>query len=206
MPKKLGKVEKPSVEEFKKGRKLYFVPLIYGGRDSPAEYLEKFNKYWNQVENQVSDLELKLGRVNKLYHELIPVSGEDGIKAIKDLNDRSYQMVKNRIDKGAQLEATEDSELLTEFMDWSRCLAIGLQNQKVFTKVYESYTEASRKRNDHIAKHIDETLKSDEIGVLFMREGHQVQIPSDIEVFYVAPPALDEIKRWLREREAKLQE
>jgi len=203
MPKKLGKVEKPSVEEFKKGRKLYFVPLIYGGRDSPAEYLEKFNKYWNQVENQVSDLELKLGRVNKLYHELIPVSGEDGIKAIKDLNDRSYQMVKNRIDKGAQLEATEDSELLTEFMDWSRCLAIGLQNQKVFTKVYESYAEASRKRNDHIAKHIDETLKSDEIGVLFMREGHQVQIPSDIEVFYVAPPALDEINRWLRDSQAK---
>jgi len=203
MPKKLGKVEKPSAEKFKRGKKLYFVPLIYGGRGSPAEYLEKFNNYWNQAENQVSDLELKLGQVNKVYHELIPVGGEDGSKVIKDLNDRSYQMVKSRIDKGAQFEATEDGELLTEFMDWSRCLAIGLQNQKVFTTVYESYTEASKKRNDHIAKHIDETLKSDEIGVLFMREGHQVQIPSDIEVFYVAPPALDEINRWLRDREAK---
>ena len=31
-----------------------------------------------------------------------------------------------------------------------------------------------------------------------MREGHQLQFPSDIEVFYVAPPALDEIKRWSR--------
>ena len=36
-----------------------------------------------------------------------------------------------------------------------------------------------------------------------MRENHQVQIPADIQVFYVAPPALDEIKRWLREHENK---
>ena len=35
---------------------------------------------------------------------------------------------------------------------------------------------------------------------MFIREGHQVQFPSDIQVFYVAPPALDEIKRWLRDR------
>jgi len=204
MSEELGKIEKPSVEELKGGRKLYFIPLIYSGKQSPSEYLEKFNKYWKQVENQVSDLELKLGQVNKIYHELIPVGGEDGIKAIKGLNDSSYQIVKNRLDKGAQFEATEDSELLTEFMDWSRCLAIGLQNQKVFTTVYDSYTEASKKRNEHIARHIDETLKADEIGALFMREGHQVQFPPDIQVFYVAPPALDEINRWLRDREAQL--
>ncbi len=203
MSQELGKIEKPSVEEFKRGRKLYFVPLIYGGRESPTEYLEKLDKYWNQVENQMSDLETKLGRVNKIYHELVSVSGEDGIKMIKEQNDKSYQIVKNRLDKGAQLEATEENELLTEFMDWSRCLTIGLQNQKVFTKVYESYTEASKKRNEHIASHMDETLKVDEIGVLFMREGHQVQFPPDIEVFYVAPPALDEINRWLRDLQAK---
>lgn len=203
MSEELGKIEKPPVGKFKRGRKLYFVPLIYCGRESPAEYLEKFNKYWNQVENQMSELELKLGKVEKIYHELIPAGGKDGIKVIKGLNDKSYQTIKNRLDKGARLEATEDSELLTEFMDWSRCLALGLQNRKVFIKIYESYTEASKKRNEHIARQIDETLKADETGVLFMREGHQVQFPPDIQVFYVAPPALDEIKRWLRDREAK---
>jgi guanylate kinase len=36
-----------------------------------------------------------------------------------------------------------------------------------------------------------------------MRENHQVQIAPDIQVFYIAPPALDEIKRWIREREQK---
>ena len=206
MSEKLGKIEKPSAEEFKKGRKLYFVPLIYCGEKPEADYLGKYNKYWNQVENQMSELELKLGKVNKIYHELIPAGGEDGIKAIKELNDKSYQIIKNRLDKGAQLEATEDSAILTEFMHWSRCLVVGLQNQKVFTKVYEFYTEAGKNRNEHIAKQIDETLEADKVGVLFMREGHQVQFPSDIQVFYVAPPALDEVKRWLRVREAKSQE
>ena len=39
-----------------------------------------------------------------------------------------------------------------------------------------------------------------EIGLLLIREGHQVQFPSDIEVFYIAPPSLDAIKRWVSER------
>lgn len=205
MSQELGKIEKPQAEKFKKGRKLYFVPLIYCEKEPQAEYLEKFNKYWNQVENQVSSLELKLGKIDKIYHELISVGGEDGAKVIEALNDRSYQIVENRLGEGTQLEATEEAELLTEFMDWSRCLVIGLQNQQVFTKVYEYYTEASKKRNEHIAKHIDETLKADEVGILFVREGHQIQFPSDIKVFYVTPPALDEIKRWLRDQGAKSQ-
>ena len=206
MSAELGKIEKPLVEDFKKGRKLFFIPLIYGGKDSPPEYIEKFNKYWDQAEAQVSELELKLGKASKIYHELIPVGGEEGVKAIKDLNEKSHQLIKYRVVKDAQVEATEEDELLTEFMDWSRCLTIGLQNQKVFTKVYEFYTEASKKRNEYIAQHIDETLKEDEIGLILMREGHKVQFPSDIQLFYVAPPALDEIYRWLRDFESKPQE
>jgi hypothetical protein len=206
MTEELGKIEKPPVEEFKKGRKLYFVPLIYRSEEPPEEYLEKFNRYWEQVEKQITELELKLGKVNRIYHELILAGGEDGSKTIKELNDKSHEIIQTCLDKGAQLEAVEEGDLLTEFMDWSRCLIVGLQNQKVLTKVYESYTEVSKKRNEYIAGKIDETLKADEIGILLMRENHQVQFPSDIQVFYVAPPALDEIKRWLREREAKLEE
>jgi hypothetical protein len=88
-------------------------------------------------------------------------------------------------------------------MDWSRCLIIGLQNPQVVSKVYDFYIEAGKKRNEFIARKIDETLKENEIGLLLMRENHQVQFPSDMQVFYVAPPALDEIKRWLREHESK---
>ncbi len=200
MAKKLGKIEKPQAEKFKRGRKLYFIPLLYRGAESPAEYLEKYDKYWRQVEDQIGQLEAKLGKVNRVYHELIPEGGEGGCEAIKELNENSYQIAKACLNKGAQLEPIEQAELLTEFLDWSKCLAVGLQNQQVLTKVYECYTEVSKKRNEYISGQIDATLQADEIGILLMREGHQVQFPTDIQVFYVAPPALDEVKRWLREQ------
>jgi hypothetical protein len=203
MAEELGKIEKPPVEKFKKGRKLYFIPLVYRSEVFPEGYLEKFNKYWEQVEKQVAELGLKLGEVKRVYHELIAVSGEDGIAAVKELNDSSHKIVQACLEKKAQLEAVEEVDLLTEFMDWSRCLVIGLQNPRVLTKVYESYIEVGKKRNEYIARKIDETLKEDEIGIVLMRENHQVQFPSDIQVFYVSPPALDEIKRWLREHESK---
>ena len=206
MSEELGKIEKPAADEFKKGRKLYFVPLIYCGKEAPPDYTEKYDEYWRQVENQISDLESKLGKVARIYHELIPAGGEDGSKAIKELNEQSYQVVKSSLDNGAQLEAIEESELLTEFIDWNRCLATGLQNQKVFAKVYQSFADAGKKRNEYCAGQIDKTLKSDEVGILLMREGHQVQFPSDIQVFYVSPPALDKLKRWFRDREAEASE
>ncbi len=200
MSEELGKIEKPAAEDYKKGRKLYLVPLIFKGREPEAEYLEKFERYWIQVEIQISDLELKLGKVNRVYHELIAVSGENGVKLVKEFSEKSSQVVEKRLAGGAQLEAVEEADMLTEFMDWGRCLAVGLENQGVLIKVYESYKEANKKRNGYISKQINETLKADEIGVLFIREGHQVQFPPDVQVIYVSPPALDEIERWLRDR------
>jgi len=88
MAEELGKIQKPSVEKFKKGRKLYFIPLLYQGEDTPAEYLDLFNKYWEQVLKQLAELESKLGTVNRIYHELIPTPGEEGCTAIKELNEK----------------------------------------------------------------------------------------------------------------------
>ena len=203
MSEELGKIDRPPVADFKKGRKLYFVPLLYSSKDMPEDYLVKFHKYWEQVEKQLAELSGKLGEVNRVYHEMVAVSGDEGIKAVEELSEKSGKIVRACLEKKAQLEAVEDDDILTEFMDWSRCLIIGLQNPKVLSKVYESYIEAGKKRNEAIARKIDETLKENEIGLFLMRENHQVQIPPDIQVFYVAPPALDEIKRWLRENESR---
>ena len=203
MAKKLGKIEKPPVEKYRTGRKLFFAPLIFTPREPQADFLKLINSYWRQVEAQVSKLEATLNDVDRVYHELITVGGKKGMKVIEKLNSGSYQVASTRVKKGAKLQPIEDDELLTEFMDWSRCLAVGLQNQKVFTRVYESYIEVQKRRNNHITKQIDKTLKSNGTGILLMREGHQLQFPPDIEVFYIAPPSLDEIKRWLRARGAE---
>ena len=203
MAEELGKIEKPPAADFQKGRRLYFIPLIYCGEDSPADYQEKFNRYWEQVASQISELELKLGKIHKIYHELISSGGEDGLQTIKTLNERSHQIVQSCLGKGARLEVMEDEDRLAQFMDWSRCLLFGLQSQKVMATVYEFYQEAEKKRNEYVAGKIGQTLGPDEIGLLLIREIKQLKLPADIQVFYVVPPALDEINRWLREQETK---
>jgi hypothetical protein len=203
MSEELGKIEKPAVDSFKKGRKLFFVPVLYTGEGSPEEYIKLLNKYWEQVAGQLDDLSSKLGAVTRIFHEMIDAGGEQGASAIKELNEQSYNIIKSFMDKNATMDALEDSNLLTEYMDWSRCLMIGLQNPVVLSKVYESYIAAGKKRNEEIRKKIDEILKENEIGILLMRENHQVQFPADIQVFYVSPPALDEVKRWSREQAGK---
>jgi hypothetical protein len=206
MSEELGKIEKPPVEDFKGGRKLFFVPMVLATRELPQEYMDKCAHYWEQVDLQISGLEIKLGNLTRIYHELVPESGEKGVQHLADLNLSSLKLIQNRIERGAVLEATEDSEILAELMDWSRCISLGLQSQKVFSKIYESYNEVHSRRNEFISHKIQETLKENETAMLIMAEGHHVQFPSDIKIFYIAPPSLDEIKRWLRDYETKARE
>ena len=94
--------------------------------------------------------------------------------------------------------ATEDLEILIETLDLQRCLMIPMASLTVATRLQEWHTEANSRRYEHIAARIDETLPEDGVGLLLIGERHQVQFPSDIEVFYVSPPALDEFRRWLQ--------
>jgi hypothetical protein len=200
MAEQLGKIEKPPAGPFRQGKKLYLVPLVYSNEDSPSEYKERCDRYWQQVAEQLGNLEAKIGRVSRIYHESISQPGDDGVKVVEKTNLGSYRIVKNKCDSGAILEAFEEKELLAEVMDWERCLLFGFVSQKVASKVSEFYLEAAKKRYEFMAKRINETLKDDEAGLLFIREGHQLQFPGDIEVFSVFPPALDEIHRWLRDQ------
>ena len=200
MVEQLGKIEKPEAEQFKRGKKLYLVPLIYSGQETLGEYKEKCNRYWQQVAEQLTNLTSKIGKVNRIYHESIFQSGEDGMKTMERLNPSSYQLAKTQCDNGAILEAVEERELFEEAMDWQRCLMLGFISDKVANKVTGFYAETTKRRNEFIATKISETLQDDEAGLLFIREGHSVQFSSDTEVFSIFPPALDEIHRWYRDQ------
>lgn len=200
MAEELSKIAKPEARQFQEKRKLYLVPLLFSWEGAPAEYIEKFNLYWQQVREHVANLESKIGKVSHVYHESITIAGEDGLKVLEKLNPASCQIAQDKCQSGAQLEATEDSGLAEESMDWERHLLMGFMSEKVAKIVSEFYVEAARKRYEHIAQRIDEALKADEVGMLFIREGYRVQFPADIEVFSVAPPVLDEIRRWQRDR------
>lgn len=205
MAEQIGRIEKPAAERFKQGKKLYLIPLMYANKNAPPEFKEKVARYWQQVAEQLVNLEAKIGKIEHVYHESISQSSENGMKVMEKVNPDGYQIATGKCGEGAVFEAIEDKELLDEAVDWERCILLGFVSKKVASKVSEFYVEALRKRYEFMVKKISETLKDNEAGLLFITESHQLQFPADIEVFNVFPPALDEINRWLRDRAAKQQ-
>jgi hypothetical protein len=200
MAETLGKMEKPEAASFKLGRKLIYVPLIFlPPDDDDIELAALVKKFWAEAAAQVNKLSSGLDGIKKIYHELVP-GGEEGLKTIDSLRSGSQEMVKSAVEAGAALQETEDMEALAEFLDWGRCLSIRLESPKVFGVVYENYLKSQQQRAEAIGKKIDETLSNDELGLAFLREGHSVQFPSDIQVFYVAPPSLDALRRYITDR------
>lgn len=202
MAEELGKIEKPEAGQFEGKRKLYIVPLVYSAKDAPPEYVERFKLYWEQVSQHIGNLEAKISKVSHVYHESITQAGENGLKLMEKLNLASHQITRDKCQGSAVLEAAEGKELADEAMDWERFLLMGFISQKVANTVSEFYFGVLKKRYEHIANIINETLKPGEAGMLIIREGHMVQFPQDIEVFSVAPPALDEIRRWQRDHQS----
>jgi hypothetical protein len=203
MAEELGKIQRPEVSSFGGKRKLYVVPLLYRWPEAPNEYVTIFNKYWAEVGSQLKHLGDRIGTVQHVYHEGIDDTGEESFKALEEYNPSSYNLAQNFIQNGAVLNAIEDRELFSETMDWERFIMLGISSSRVAKLVTEQYRTSMKNRYDSIIKRIEETLKPDEAGVLFIREGHPLQFPKEIEVFSVSPPSLDEIHRYMRNHPAE---
>ncbi len=203
MTEQLGQIERPEASEFLAKKKIYLVPLILQGHEPPAEYVEKFQMYWKQAAEHISSLEARIGQVNHVYHESVLSGGEEGLSFLEKVSLESFKITKEKCQNGALLEVIEDKELVEENMDWERFLMMGFISEKAARLVTASYMEVSKKRYEYISAKLSEMLKEGEAALLFIREGHRVQFPKDIEVFSVAPPALDELHRWVRDEQSK---
>jgi hypothetical protein len=85
-------------------------------------------------------------------------------------------------------------------------MSIGLVSQSVITQATESFQKTTKLRYEAIANNIDKTLQKNETGILFISEGHAIQFPSDIEVFYVTPPSIEDIKNFIQEEIRQMQQ
>ncbi len=198
MAQEIGRVEPPSAAQFAGKRKLFLVPLV---SEPPAEAQEGqaiLARYWEQAQSQLAGLEVRLGAVQHVYHEAVTIGGEEGLKRLQETNTPSARLVSWKCLGTGTLEATEDEDAFLEAMDMQRLLSIPLASPKVGQRLRDWFAEGTRNRYDHIARRIDETLGEGQVGLLIISERHQVQFPSGIEVFYVSPPALDELRRWLQ--------
>ncbi len=193
----LSQMPKPDAERFRKGRKLYLVPLFVVPMEVPEDLGQMLDRYWAGSDQHIASLESALGPVSRIYHETVFLPGEEGATLVEQINPRGYGMLRRRLQAGARLEALEEQALVEESTDWQRCLTVGLVSQKVTALAMQSYIDVTGKRYESMASRIDGTLEEDESAILLVGDNHRVQFPSDIEVFYVSPPALNEIRRWI---------
>ncbi len=197
----LGDVGRPSAAEFAGQRKVLLVPFVSAmGEEEDAELRGLVERYWSEAEAQVRNLERQLGSVTRLYHEGAVAGGEAELAMMERANPAAYPFVKGAVERGAELRATEDAEALLEAIDLQRCLLVVQASRAVAERLREWLGDARKRRYDAIARAIGETLPEGGVGLLVISQDHQVQFPADMRVFYVAPPALDQLERRLRDR------
>ncbi len=191
---------KPGAGQYLGERKLFLVPSFILPPGLPDDAEKILETYWSEVRDHLNGLERSLGKVSRIYHELVSDAGDDGMETLTQVNPRGGAFVKALCQSGAALESLEDRALLEESMDWQRCVSIGLVSEKVMTTALDAFRQASEGRSKHMLERIDNTLAPGESGALFIREDHGLQFPPDIRVFYVAPRSLDALKRWLEQQ------
>ena len=196
----LSQMPKPEAEQYRQTRKLFMVPAIVFPPEAPEEAQRLQESYWNEVRDHIGNLERSLGHVARIYHETVFADGDEGMTLVQTLNPKGSPFIQAMCQSSAKLEATEDRELVEESSDWQRCLSFGLMSSKVRTLAIDSLRDVTAKRYEHVAARIGETLQEGEVGALFASEDHRIQFPADVQVFYVAPPSLDALKRWMNDQ------
>ena len=201
MVAELGRITRPASDHYQGKRKLLLVPLVQlpGPTDQlPDDGVAVVGRYWEQVDTQVRAVQNALGSIARVYHESLPEGGDAGLVYLEAMGQSSRPLVSGLVSNGAALESLESFELLAETMDWQRCLMAPLMSPAVADRLQEWFSDATRRRYQAMRDAIDATLGAAETGLLLVNERHQIQFPADVEVIYIAPPALDEFRRWLQ--------
>ncbi len=196
----LSRFDKPEAGQFAGQRKLFLAPIFLFPADLPDDAAQLLERYWSEVRDHVQNLERSLGVVTHVFHEANYADGDEGMSMVEAMNPFGGSFIQAMRASNAALEATEDRALVEEHSDWQRCLSIGLMSEKVMNLAMTGIQETTQKRFEHIGNRISDALGEAEVGILFISEGHRVQFPADIQVFFIAPPALQAVKRWIDDR------
>ena len=195
----LGKISKPSVERFNNKKRLIYVPIFF----IPPQLTEikennPFNEYWAEIADNINKLELSLGKIDIIFHEMNTKSNKEGLNIIESLNPNGIDFIKILHNSGSQISDFENEELITELMDWQRALSSGIMSTKAREIISKEYTETNSERNKNLINKISEELKIGSNAILFMREDHGLQFDSDTEVFYVSSNTINKVHDWLK--------
>tara|TARA_Y100000590_G_scaffold465765_1_gene638993 strand:- start:3094 stop:3732 length:639 start_codon:yes stop_codon:yes gene_type:complete len=201
----LGKISKPSVDRFKNKKRLIYVPIFFvPPQISDIKENNPFKDYWAEIADNINKLELSLGKIDIIFHEMNTKSKEDGLNIIENLNPDGIDFIKILHNSGSTISDFENEELITELMDWQRALSSGIISAKARETISKEYNETNSQRNKNLLDKISQELNVGSNGILFMREDHGLQFDNETEVFYVSSNTISKVHEWLKVEIEKL--
>ncbi len=185
-------------------RMLLLVPRMYTEEEFknvtpalPEDFAAKTAEFWIYVEEK---LQVFAGKIQRIYRDEIYQNGEQGLVNLSSADSENYLIAKKLVENGAVFEATEDSLLVAESKSW---LSMIKQNP-LDSMLLEMYQETVRERDGYIARRIDETLKDEETGVLFLKPNRDITLGERVKMIKVCrfDPA-DYLNSWQVQQQAQ---
>jgi hypothetical protein len=194
----LGSIGKTAAGDILMSRKVYIVTMVQPSPGAPGGFEERFNAYWNAVDEQLSQIEARAGTVVRVFAEGVIGRGDDAMLMLQQSNPGAHRVVRQRVSAGAVFEEFEDSDLFGQVIDWGRCLQVGLISKTVAENIQASYTAATEKRSEHLHKRLEEGILESE-AALILGGDPTIKIPDGVERFLISPPELDALERWVQQ-------
>ena len=156
------------------------------GEEVWKEHQRTVEGFWDVITDYLTSVDAS---GMKIYQDGMVAEGEVGAAIVEEglnLGSRNYQLVSRLLKRGAFLVKTEDFNLVKEERD----RLLGITQAKSISKRLLAFIRYKLvkdrlldKRDKFIAKRINETLNSNETGILFIGAYHNIKsrLPQDIQ-------------------------
>ncbi|MEY3760516.1 MAG: hypothetical protein RIR39_2007 [Pseudomonadota bacterium] len=184
-------------------KRLIYVPILHAQDDSKhkasslpknqkmANELSAIDEMWAGIAAKIEGLNLPWKQI-RIYQDGAPVCGNELTlaKRLAESGSPNFSFILDLINKGATLEGTEDMDLLIQEYDLLNKLLMKSSgtNQKAMNAEYQTKSrELIALRDQFILNRITDTLKKDELPIVFMGVMHRLDkmLEKDFLVSYV---------------------
>jgi len=171
------------------------------GKKGWEHNVNQVSRLWVRIEHILDELSLPYKRL-RVYQDGLPVCGREMeiVRELANAGSRNHNLLLRLNDRGATIMGTESSELLVEEYQFikeefaSGRPEPGLQGKARRRALKDSLL---KRRDQYIARRINETLCAGETGLLFLGMLHSVRrwLDKDLRVVYPIVQALNHGER-----------
>jgi hypothetical protein len=160
------------------------------GEELWKEHIKTVEGFWDELSHYFDSIDVS---GMKIYQDGMVAGGEVGQKIVEEgakSGSKNYELIARLLQRGAILFKTEDFKLVKKERD--RLIAItqakSLPEKLIaFMKYKVIKNRLLNKRDEFIARRIEETLNQDETGIIFIGAFHNIKerLPKDVRIMEI---------------------